>query len=411
MIANSSKPFSFAFVVGVILMMLLYIVPQIKVFISYDRLAIVSFVFIALFVRWTDCNHIIRVFLCALPYCLLMFIVARQGDFKYGFVHPLMTLWLLVFPIFLTTVVVDRNNRKEMMIIFVSSLVVLLVSLILGISEFSDNQDALRALASGLDEDYAHYLTQKGVGGFGATYSTGGLLVACILTLKFSLKKTTKIILVVLSLFLGYYILNAQFATLIIITFFSAVYFFYSTANSSRQRFAIFVIGCLFVIIMPSFMQLIVDFLGDTTVGNKFNQMDIALFEGGGGISNVSGQRSKFQLDVLRLFLHSPIWGNSLSTGNNAVIEYSSHSTILSVMACTGLIGLFSFYFTFRSCIKYMMKKGCINQTFYNPVIFYLVLFSVFNPITGSLEAMWCFFVIIPLMFIFYIPGNGVQQS
>ena len=411
MVANSSKPFSFAFVISVIVMMLMYMVPQIKVIVPYDRLALVSFIFVALFVLRTDSNHIIRVLLCALPYSFLMFIVARQGDFKYGFVHPLMTLWLLVFPAILATEVVGRNNQKEMMVIVVSSLIVLVVSLFLGISVFGENQDALRALAARQDEDYVQDLTQRGVGGFGATYSTGGLLVACLLSLRFSLKKVTKILLVVLSLFLVYYILNAQFATLIIITFLSAAYYFYSTAKSSRQKFLIFAIGCLFVIAMPSFMQLIVNFFGDTTVGDKFSQMDIALFEGGGGFSNVSGQRSKFQLDALRLFLQSPIWGNSMSTGNNAVIEYSSHSTLLSVMACTGLIGLSSYYFTFSSSVRILLKKAYINQDFYNPIIFYLILFSVFNPITGSLEAMWCYFVIIPLLYKLFIAGNGMQQS
>ena len=144
--------------------------------------------------------------------------------------------------------------------------------------------------------------------------------------------------------------------------------------------------------------QFLANLYSDTTIGDKLIKFNESMF-GGGDITRVSGQRSKFQIDSFKLFLTSPIWGVNITDNlMNAAIYGASHSTMLGVACSTGIIGLLSYYKTYWVVMKPIFKVYDGNDKLYIALVSYFFCFSIFNP-SESTEACWIIFLIAPLLY------------
>lgn len=404
-VVQKNNKISWPFVVCTILLAAFYFFPQMRILITYDQLAYLSTLYYVCFIMKTEpLNKLVNIMKYTLPYCILIYI-AKGFSFKYGFMLNFMTLWNLLIPSIICIGILSRNRTKELQIITWSTIAMIVATCIVTLGEMSLTANVMRELTAGTtDETYAMKLRKNGVGGFGVAYSMGAFAVGLFILLK-QIPRENKIWWVILSLtlFIVYFITQAQFTTLLILTIVGIVSYYFLNAKTTNKKMVI--IGCTGAIIvaMPFIFQTLINLYSDTTVGARLDRMYESLW-GNGELTEVSGSRSVQQLEAFYLFLQSPFWGNNITGIKNASIHLACHSTLLAVAAATGIIGVWSYIKSFKTAFDRQIDviidpslKSC-----YYPIVLYYLLFAIFNPIDGFPEAPWVIFVVIPSLYKLY---------
>ena len=225
-------------------------------------------------------------------------------------------------------------------------------------------------------------------------------IVILFITILINKQKSLKIkwIFLPFLLFFLYFILNAQFTTLIFLTAFCTLLsiYFSNYGQHNKVKIICFVIAVSFFI--PIILHIVSSLYEGTTIGEKLIRFNNSIF-GDGNISEASGERSKSQIATFMLFLESPIWGSDIVYNKyNSLIYGAAHSTMLSVACATGIIGLLSYYKTYWTIIKSIFKSYSDIGKQYIAMVVYFFLFSFFNP-SESTEACWIIFMIVPLLY------------
>lgn len=380
----------------------IYILPAIRIGFDYTKLAIILIFFYILFIyRRNGVVPIKRLLLNLLPYMLLSFMVAKAGNFKLGFLHPLLITWCMIFPAILCKDLIERGNKAEILCISIITISMLLFVMYNTLGALSDSSNIMRDLTavSILDEDLRIAYAQDNIGGFGIAYGTGAMVVLLV-TLAFNRisSRSIRLIIYILLGYTLYFVLNAQFTTLLFLTMFCSIISLYLSDYGQRHKAQLIFMGIIFLFVTPLFFQQLAQLYDGTTIGVKLLNFNNSLF-GDGNITEVSGQRSKFQLDAFILFLKSPIWGSDVTHNlSNATIYVSSHSTMLGIACSTGLIGLISYYRTYWLFIKSIYNSIVNVGKNYKALVLYFFLFSFLNP-SETCEASWVIFMIVPLLF------------
>ena len=397
-----SKVNSALYIIAVSALTAFYMLPAVKIGFDYTKLAIILFAFYAVFILKTEkLRPIITIVGNLLPYMFISFIVAKSGNLKLGFFHPLLVTWCMIFPAILCKDIIDRGNRKEFLSITIVMLSMLDYVMYNTIGDLAETPDIMRQLTamSTMDEELRLAYAAENIGGFGIAYGTGAVVVLLI-TLVFNekLRGWPKIVIYLLLGYALYFVLNAQFATLLFLVMFGSIASLYFSEYGRRHKIQLVSIGLLLLFFIPMLFQLLANLYEGTTIGEKLILFNESIF-GEGNVTEVSGQRSKNQLDAFLLFLRSPIWGSDVTHDMfNATIYVSSHSTVLGVACSTGLIGLISYYKTYWSFIKPIYKDYASSGKQYVALVVYFFCFSFFNP-SETTEACWIMFMIVPLLY------------
>ena len=393
---------SILYTVGVFFLSAIYLLPAVRIGFDYTKLAIVLFVFYAVFILKTEnLRPIITIVKNLLPYMFISFIVAKAGNLKLGFFHPLLITWCMLFPGILCKDLIERGNKKELLSIAIITLTMLLYVMYNTIGAFADSPNVMRQLTavSTIDDELRMAYVAANIGGFGVAYGSGAIVVLLItLVVNKYLHGWTKIIIYLLLAYALYFVLNAQFTTLLLLVMFGSMVSLYFSEYGRRNKVQLVLIGILLLFFIPLLFQLMANLYESTTIGEKLVRFNESMF-GDGNVTEVSGQRSKFQIDAFLLFLKSPIWGSDVTYNiTNATIYVSSHSTVLGIACSTGLIGLISYYKTYWSIIKPIYKDYASSGKQYVALVVYFFCFSFFNP-SETTEACWIMFMIVPLLY------------
>lgn len=395
------KTTSYVYVLAVTLFSAIYILPSIRILFDYVTLALVTFLFYGLFVfKYENITPIKTLVKNILPYMLLYFLIARFGDFKMGFLHPLLTAWCMLFPGILCQNVINRNNINEAKIIALLTMSMLVYVVYNTIDAFSVSPDVMRELTAGtLDETVQLQYMLSNVGGFGVAYGSGAIVVL-LATLLVNKQRDIKVkcITYILLAYFIYFVFNAQFTTLLFLTVFCTLLSLFFSDYGQQHKVQLISISIVSFLLIPVFLTFAASLYEGTTIGEKLLRFNNAIF-GGGNVVEASGERSKSQLNTLKLFLDSPFWGSDVTySTQNSSIYGSSHSTMLGVACATGIIGLISYYKTYWAIMKPIFKSYVGNGKQYIALVLYFFCFSFFNP-SESTEACWIMFMVVPLLF------------
>lgn len=398
------------YILAVTALSAIYILPAVRITFDYTRLAIILFLFYAVFIFQRESIKPLKtIVITLLPYMAISFIVAKPDDFKLGFLHPLLITWCMLFPAILCKNIIDRGNRKEIIAIALITLTMLLYIMNNTIVAMANSSNIIRELTavSTMDDDLRIKYALSNIGGYGIAYGSGAIVVLLLTLIVNSIKKKwLKIVAFILLGYFLYFVLNAQFTTLIFLTFFSSMVSLYLSEYGQHNRFKLVFLGIILLLFTPMLMQLLAGFYEGTTIGDKLVRFNESIF-GGGDLTDASGQRSKFQIEAFNMFLKSPIWGTDVTRNiTNATIYGASHSTLLSIACSTGLIGLYSYYKTYWAILKPIFKHYANTGKQYVALVLYFFCFSVFNPSEVS-EACWIIFLIVPLLFNLLMSYNA----
>lgn len=393
---------SYLYILFISILSLIYIMPSVRIFFDYTEIAVISFIFYVIFLFKREGFISIKILVVnLLPYMLVSFLVAKQGDFKLGFLHPLLVTWCMLFPGILCKEIIKRGNVKETILILTITMSMLVYIMYNTINTFAVSENIMRELTavSTMDDQVRVSYANANIGGFGIAYGSGAMVVLLItLILNKFRNRRIEIITYLLLVFFIYFVLNAQFTTLLFLTIFCSFVSLYYSDYGQRNKGKVIVLCLILFLFAPLLFQILADLYQGTTIGNKLIRFNESVF-GGGDIAEASGQRSKFQIDAFNLFLSSPLWGvNVTSNMTNAIIYGASHSTMLGVACSTGLIGLLSYYKTYWAIMKPIFKNYTGNGKQYIALVVYFFCFSCFNP-SEAPEACWIIFLIVPLLF------------
>lgn len=380
---------------------MLYMMPQSMYFFRNDAMAIIVGIYYFSFIRrYCGLKYLVQIFKYAMPFLFLMCFISKGGSIKYGFVLPFMTLWNLLIPCLISIAIIKRNNILEQKTILTVTLICMIYVSVTTLLAVEVDPNIMRKLTSDFTEDSVMMMRMKGVGGYGTAYSMGAFMVSLwILYKKMNLTFFKRVCYIALMGYVAMFILRAQFTTLIFITIFGIFFYYLLDANTASKKIRLILLLAVILFSLQAIIHIGISLFEGQTIGGKFETIYEAIWRTG-NLEQISSDRSEFQMNSIRLFMESPIWGNDINNQENSITYGASHSTLLSVLCATGLIGLLSYVKSFYEAIKIEWLSLCpwVNKSLFFSVVAYFAFFAFFNPADYSLEASWMVFVTVPLM-------------
>ena len=343
------------------------------------EIALLTVVYAVCFFR-SQIPYIWRMIPPMLIYGLMCFLFGMPFQFKLGFLHPIMTLWIWVFPILMTTCLFERQSRKERNVIIAYNLILLLVVIIATAKAMLVFPDVMRMLTAGTTEKaFSQSMTQMNVGGFGIAYGCGAILLVLVALLtNFTLNKITRILLWGGIVVCGYIVLQAHFTTLLGLCIASITLILYISTENPFAKLIYILVALLLLLAVQPLMRTVIDYYQGSAVAGHLQDLYASWFEG----EKYHSYRNEYFMNGVNLFLTSPLLGVNVTLPENQFTYIASHSTMLGVATRSGIIGCFCYFYTYWVAVKDRVFECPSPQRFriYFPLIAYFLILSLLNP-------------------------------
>lgn len=376
-----------------------YILPQISMLVSIDKLMLVTlgyFLFFLITGNWNVGGFTAKILMLLIPYLLIMYIVSYRLDFHYGFMVRFMYQWVYLFPSIMAIGLLARGKQMEIKMALIFFFIFFFFTMVVSFIQMQIYPDVMRTIANGdADENMRLAWQAMGVGGYGIAYSSGLLLTAFVTIFKlqgFNKIRIWKLLVLVL---FAVFIFKTLYTTLVVISFISILFIFYITSDRRANLFAVGIILLILFILSGIILPYIINAMGDTILADRLQELYNDIW-GSGSNGGDLAYRKEARNKCIEIFLNSPFWGNDI-TGKNYEYYIDSHTTLFSVAMATGIIGLASYVYTWWYSY-YKTFKIANNISIILPPALFVLLLSFTNP-SESRELSMVFFLVIPLMF------------
>lgn len=376
-----------------------YILPQMQAIVDTVSLAFITLIFAIIFIFGPNGKPAANILTTAIPYIALMFVIAVPFQFIRGLLYPTYLFWNSIFPAILCIEILRRQDYKWALFLLISSFIVFGFVLSNTTEVMNENDNIMRTMtATETGGEFYQEMKLKGVGGYGTAYSAGMLTVFFVSLALYGIVNKARNILVFLllggAIIFAWFSYKAQFTTLIIITALSIIVSMWFFKKSVIWRFFFIICGIAIIYILPDIILLMIQDNTDNAVGMHLRDLYAENWGGGASTEDVRALYREICFDE---FLNSPVWGQN-TTGRLHWIYTHSHSSLLSILLATGIIGLFFYYKSLYKAYKYLIiwfSDKC-KRTIFLPIIIYFMLLSYYNS-SMAIELYWCMFLIIPL--------------
>lgn len=354
--------------------------PSVRMRFGLVEIALLTAIYAACFFR-VQIPHIIRSIVPPIAvYGIMCYFFGIPFQLKLGLLHPIMTLWIWVFPILMATCLFERNSRTERNIIIGYNLILLLIIIIATAKAMLIFPDIMRMLTAGTTEkSLAQSMAQMNVGGFGIAYGCGAILLVLVaLLINYIHNNITRTLLWGGIGLCGYIVLQAHFTTLLGLCIAGTAFILYiSTDNPFTKIFCILIALLLLVAIRP-LMESIIDYYQGSAVANHLQDLYDSWFKG----KEYHSYRNEYFMNGVNLFLTNPLLGVNITLPENHFAYIASHSTVLGVATRSGIIGCFCYFYTYWIAAKNRIYKCSSPLRFriYSPLIAYFLILSLLNP-------------------------------
>ncbi len=389
---NIKRLFVFLYVLVVTALLVL---PSVKYSFTYVQTTIISIPMFAYVILTTRSKSIlknyIQIITCFSLMALFHFVFNSRGNTS-SLLNLMVTFYLCLVPFFMCRMLLDTKDYQLIKWVTIIASAMLALIMFNTFREFADNPTVARLLASGNvggDEEYAQYLHNSNIGGYGFSYCIGAFIpFITSLIDRVGPKKKLIVILVLVVTFV--FCVYTQYTTLIILSVCSLFYVLISQGKLTVKK-VLFIFLLFFVII---FIKDIVLFFATNT---SLKTVSVRLYDiynilSGGEAAN---SRGDLILSAFRLFMDNPIFGVDMNDAIAATVVNSSHSTFFGMLAQGGLIGLFLYYGILS--ISTRVIKEAVYIKYITPVYVFIFVLSILNPISHP-EIFVSSFMVIPLM-------------
>lgn len=302
----------------------------------------------------------------------------------------------LFAPFFLLKYAVKTN--KNCGIALIGYLVIICFIFISTVVALNSDPMIARLLAQGGNEESIAYYRRQNVGGFNFCY----LFILFIpVSLYFSIRyseqwiKAVAIVSLILELV---FVFMTQYATLVVFSVVVlAVSAFVFTKNKVLRLIFAFLMVLVFLVYSNLFETLLGSLKGDLLLGKLEGIFDVV--KGESSLDDITS-RVGLQKEGFRLFLQSPIWGNTHIVNGVKMYELSSHSTVIELLSTTGVIGFVAYYgalvYMFVKILNFIQVKA---KSLFTVCFLTIIVLSYFNPIHYFYEMQITLFFVLPILF------------
>ncbi len=336
-----------------LLLMIVAILPSYRSGYALPTLAVMEMIYAFIFFpRFYKTFR--RVLFPILGYAVMCYLVALPFDFKMGFVHPFMSLWIWIFPIIMASELIKYKSFDTNRFIYFGSLGILMIIIVATLKAIAENPIVMRDITAGLDENFVAKMNSMNIGGFAIAYGCGVILLSltgCLFTYK--IRGFNKYLVIGLIVLLGVLVIMAQFTTLLIICGIIFCYQCLQFKGSAGLKFILISGIIIIVFFSKEILAYIIVFFQGSVTAHHLQEIYDSVFED----ASYDNTRSIYMSNSIDLFLSSPILGNNVSSGINATTVYESHSTIMTVLCKTGIIGLTAYLSAFWKAFKPVLKS------------------------------------------------------
>lgn len=291
-------------------------------------------------------------------------------------------------PCVLLDKVFDFGKKGQRFVwLFATALIVFVI--VQTLSALENDPMVARILAQGSieDEELMNYRFQN-VGGFGNCYSLCLTFVVWVYFM-FHSSKVMRLISVAVAVFILYFTLQVQYMTMFLLCIVALLLVALYCSKNLYTRLLSIVFAVVALLFLSSILRWIASLGVESTIYTKLTEFADTL----DGVNTLSDTTSRADLykSAFNAFLSSPIFG--VTNTSNA------HSTILGVLANSGIIGLFAYFYGFKqmhNVTTICLKEQNIDVKIFNITFALFLILALVNPVHYVYE--------ISVVLLFYIP-------
>lgn len=291
-------------------------------------------------------------------------------------------MFLMFFPIYLTTRFILYANRKEILYAIIVNLALIVYILFNTLKEISLNVSAARSFET------ASEMAEKGSGGYYFVYAVPFLCIFCAISGSETKKRFQKQILYLTSIFLFFFLIKAGYTLSIIITLIGGITWFWRQIKDARKKTMMILCGFFIYLFIPPVLNYIASGLSYGEMAVRFREVATFMTSGDAGYN--LGGRFFLYGETIKAFFASPLYGNR-------DLIYDGHATFLTVFADLGIIGAIPYCCLYAKAKKEILALIPQEKEVFNILFFMLVLMGLTNPIHAALPVMFTFWFIVPL--------------
>ena len=198
-----------------------------------------------------------------------------------------------------------------------------------------------------------------------------------------------------------YFLLLAQYTLALLITIIGLVILFIQVYDSLSIKALIVCLVIAFFVLAPYIFNWLADKVPSESMSIRFRE--IAAFFGSGETSSENlGGRMTIYIQAIKDFFKSPLYGHK-------ILSYDPHSTFLSILADTGVLGFIPFVYVITGSNKVIKSLIPENKKLFIPIFFMLVAMGLTNPIHSARQISLAVWLIAPLTIDLYFNRNEVK--
>lgn len=336
-------------------------------------------------------------------YSLLTFLIPAGLDFNVGFL-PVLEHSFFILPMLMAYDIITNQDRKSALLLIILVSVMFYVVYQATMVVLIEFPNAARLLAQGSNAEQLVEWRDANVGGFAFSYCAApvGLI---LFEMGLKSKGLVRVVSIFLCVYLSIFIFLTQYTTLLVFYALGCIFLLYLTIKNRTVKIVLILLGCVVVFFITDILSLI----AESTSQGGYNDLaghfdDFANTSQG---EELRSSRNRLAMSALRLWVESPIWGNwavGLTSSPDYITVMHAHSGVASILASTGIIGLFLHFFFFAIGFRYirgaLIRQNCSPLAFDISFLFLLIV-DFINPILTSYEFALMTFLGVPLT-IFY---------
>lgn len=384
--------------------------PSVRMKLGLVEIALLTAVYAVCFFR-SQISCIMKMIPPMLIYGLMCFFFGMPLQLKLGLLHPIMTLWIWVFPILMASCLFERNSRKERNVIIAYNLILLLVIIIATAKAMLVFPDVMRMLTAGTTEKaFSQSMTQMNVGGFGIAYGCGAILLVLVaLLMNFALNKIIQILLWGGIGLCGYIVLQAHFTTLLGLCIAGVTLILYISTGNNFAKLIYILLALLLLLAVQPLMRIVIDYYQGSAVAGHLQDLYASWFEG----EKYHSYRNEYFMNGVNLFLTSPLLGVNITLPENNFIYTASHSTILGVATRSGIIGCLCYFYTYWIAVKNRIDSCTfpLKYRIYSPLIAYFLVLSLLNPTESDVFNYCVGFISLVIISLIFERSNDKETT
>lgn len=313
-------------------------------------------------------------------YGLMCFLFGMPFQFKLGFLHPIMTLWIWIFPILMCNCLLERDSIKEQSIIIGYNIILLLVIVVATAKVMLLFPNIMRMMTSGATEAaLATSMANMNVGGFGIAYGCGAILLTLVALIMNNTMGTIIKLAVLSGIGLcGFIVFKAQFTTLLGLCIIGIALILYLSIDSPILKILSIVVALFLLTATQPLLYFVIEIYQGTKVAEHLQDLYASWFEG----EQYHSYRNEYFINGLNLFLKSPLLGVDVTSPENHFTYIASHSTVLGVATRSGIIGCLCYFYSYWLAARDKIYECSSPERMriYFPLIGYFLALSIMNP-------------------------------